>query len=271
MVGKHHRRIGHVDYYPERGARRDDASSGIFGVWFAKPGFDDDEEAGIWGGDIELTAQGAAIRDQYAPSSDANPFISCTRGIPEIMTGFGPVEFSNRDDGILLRFGEFDIVRPIMMGPGAEADRPPKWEAGAHGDVGYSTGYWQDDNTLVVRTTGMSYPYYDQSGLPQSPDAEILERWTLADDGNALRYELTVIDPAAFARPVVQTKTWHWAPDRKWCLTTAIPPRVSGRLQVTSSGDVAKMRPDYADCSCGLLGRLNFLVQLVLRNCFVLV
>jgi hypothetical protein len=60
----------------------------------------------------------------------------------------------------------------------------------------------------------MNFPYYDQSGLPPSPDAEIVERWTLADAGNALEYELTVIDPATFVKPVIQTKTWYWAPDR---------------------------------------------------------
>jgi len=67
----------------------------------------------------------------------------------------------------------------------------------------------------VVRITGMNFPYYDQSGLPQSPDAEIVERWTVADEGNRLLYELTVIDPASLVRPVVQTKTWRWAPDQE--------------------------------------------------------
>ena len=199
----------------ERGPRRDDASSGIFGVWFARLGFDGDEEAGIWGGDIELTAEGAAIRDQFDPSGGNNPFISCTRGIPEILTGLGPLEFVDQGDQILFRFQEFDIVRPIMMGPDAEANRPPKSAARPYGDVGYSTGYWEGDDTLAVRTTGMNFPYYDQSGLAQTPEAEIVERWTLIDEGNALRYELTVTDPATFVRPVVQTKTWHWAPDRQ--------------------------------------------------------
>ena len=195
--------------------RREDASSGIFAVWSAPPGFDGDVEAGIWGGDIELTPEAAAIRDQFDPSADAdNPFISCTRGIPEIMTGLGPLEFVDQGDHLLFRFQEFDIVRPIMMGPDAEANRPPKSEVGAHGDVGYSTGYWED-GTLVVRTTGMNFPYYDQSGLPQTSDAELVERWTLMDEGNELRYELTVTDPGTFVRPVVQAKTWHWAPNRQ--------------------------------------------------------
>ena len=199
----------------ERRTQRGDGSSSIFGTWFARPGFDDDEEAGIWGGDIALTAEGTAIREQYDPAGGNNPFINCTRGIPEIMTGFGPVEFTDREYGVLLRFGEFDIVRPIMMGPDAEAGRPPKTAARPYGDVGYSTGHWDGDDTLVVRTTGMNFPFYDQSGLAQTPEAEIVERWTVTGDGSALRYELTVFDPATFVSPVVQTKTWNWAPDRQ--------------------------------------------------------
>ena len=54
------------------------------------------------------------------------------------------------------------------------------------------------------------FPFYDQSGLRQSSDAEIVERWTLVDDGNELHYELTVIDPTTFTKPVVQNKHWRW-------------------------------------------------------------
>ena len=195
--------------------RREDASSGIFTVWSSEVGFVDDVEGGVWGGEFELTAEATAIREQWDPAAEDNPFISCIRGIPEIMVGFGPLEFVDQGDSILLRFEEFDIRRPIMMGPDAEANRPPKSAARPYGDVGYAVGHWEDDSTLVVRTTGMNFPYYEQSGLAQTPEAEIVERWTLTDEGNALVYELTVIDPATFVTPAVKSKTWHWAPDRE--------------------------------------------------------
>lgn len=195
-------------------ARRDDPSPDIFGVWFSTAGFEGNKDAGVWGGDIVLTPEARAVQAAYDPGKD-NPFISCVRGIPEIMTGFGPLEFVEEKDRIVLRFEEFDIVRPIHMGPDAEARRPPITEPAERGAVGYSTGRWDDDGSLVVRTTGMSFPYYDQSGLPQSADAEIIERWTLADEGNQLLYQLTVVDPETFEKPVVQTKTWNWAPDQE--------------------------------------------------------
>ena len=195
---------------------RTDGRTDIFTTWIAPPIFDNNVEAGVWGGDIQLTAQGAALRDAFDPAGDDNPFLSCTRGVPEIMTGFGPMDFIDEGDRILLRFEEFDTYRPIMMGADAEANRPPKSEVGPYGDVGYAAGYWEDDNTLVVRTTGMNFPYYDQSGLAQRPEsAEIVERWTLINDGHQLHYELTVIDPEIFVEPVVQTKTWAWSAERR--------------------------------------------------------
>ena len=100
------------------------------------------------------------------------------------------------------------------MGPDAEANRPPKSQVGAYGDVGYSVGHWEDGKTLVILTTGMNFPYYDQSGLAQTADAEVVERWTLNDAGDELQFEMTITDPATFAKPVVQGKTWYWAPDR---------------------------------------------------------
>ena len=206
--------IGQSDQTETVAHGRNDASSGIFGVWFTEAGFDGDIDAGVWGGDIQLTPEGAIIRDQYDPSQGINPFISCTRGFPELMAGFGPLEFVDQGDRILFRFEEFDMVRHIMMGPDAEANRPPKSQVGAYGDVGYSVGHWEGGNTLEVRTTGMNFPYYDQSGLAQTADAEVVERWTLNDAGDELQFEMTIIDPATFVKPVVQTKIWYWAPDR---------------------------------------------------------
>ena len=96
----------------ERAQRRGDASSGIFGVWLSYPGFVGGDEGGIWGGDIELTAEGAAIRDRYDPAGDNNPFLSCTRGVPEIMAGLGPLEFIDQGDRIDLTT---TIVDPVML------------------------------------------------------------------------------------------------------------------------------------------------------------
>ena len=74
-------------------------------------------------------------------------------------------------------------------------------------DLGYSVGQWEDD-TLEVRTTRVGWPYVDDAGRPQTEDVEILERFSLVDDGNVLRYTQTVIDPASLVEPV--TLSWDW-------------------------------------------------------------
>ena len=194
---------------------RTDGRSDIFTVWVAPPIFDNNVESGVWGGDLQITEEAVAAKKAYDPIKGHNPFLSCTRGVPEIMTGFGPLDFIQESENkILLRFEEFDTYRTIHMGPDAEKNRPAKSPDTKYGEVGYSTGEW-DGETLVVRTTGMNFPAYDQSGLPQHWDAELVERWTPINGGNQLTYELTVIDPKTFTKPAVQTKTWNWSSTQK--------------------------------------------------------
>ena len=189
--------------------RRPDGSSDIYAIWVDEAGFIGDPDAGVWGGDIWLTPEARAFRDAYDQTKD-NPFVGCTRGVPELMAGFGPLGFIDEGDRIVLKNEEFDQVRHILMGPDAEKNRPTDFGDTPRGFVGYSAGHWEDQNTLSVRTTGMNFPFYDQSGLLQNADAEIVERWTLVDDGNELHYELTINDPKTFTKPVVQNKHWRW-------------------------------------------------------------
>jgi hypothetical protein len=60
---------------------------------------------------------------------------------------------------------------------------------------GHSIGHWEGD-TLVVDTTNFS----DKTTLRGSgPGLHVIERFSLAD-GNTLRYQFTVDDPASFVR-----------------------------------------------------------------------
>ena len=59
-----------------------------------------------------------------------------------------------------------------------------------------------------MTTTHISWPYFSQLGIPQSPAAEITERFAPTADGSRLDYEMTVTDPATFTRPVVLKQYW---------------------------------------------------------------
>ena len=77
--------------------------------------------------------------------------------------------------------------------------------------LGFSTGRF-DGASLVVTTRRISWPFFSQLGIRQSPAVEIVERFTPAADGSRLDYEMTVTDPATFTRPVVLQQYWLWLP-----------------------------------------------------------
>jgi hypothetical protein len=136
-----------------------------------------------------------------------NPTANCLpKGMPTIMEAPYPIEFVQRPGGdVLLKIEEYDLERPIDM----HGTAPP---AGATpSPLGYSVGRW-DGRTLAVHTTKMSWPYFNQLGIPQSANAQIDERFTPAADGSRLDYEMTVTDPANFTRPVVLSQHWLWLP-----------------------------------------------------------
>ena len=65
---------------------------------------------------------------------------------------------------------------------------------------------------VITVTRGIDWPYFNQSGIPQSKDVEMTEVFKLSDDGARLEYELTVVDPASFTEAVHLDKQWVWRP-----------------------------------------------------------
>ena len=122
-------------------------------------------------------------------------------GMPRVMFGPLPYELVDRGDTILLRGEIFDIERTIHM----NASEPP---ADASASIfGYSTGKWENGD-LVVTTTHVSWPYYDNMGTPQSEDVKIVERYSLSDDQTQLDFHVTVTDPATLTAPAVIDGHW---------------------------------------------------------------
>lgn len=136
-----------------------------------------------------------------------NPLRNCApKGMPTIMEAPYPFEFSMAGESILWHQEEFDTIRTIHMQPGDESEIQPSL-------LGYSRGRWLDERTLQVRTSHMSWGYFDSQGVPLSPDAQIVERFQVSELGDHLDYTLRVIDPATFVEPVELTHRWVWYPD----------------------------------------------------------
>jgi hypothetical protein len=75
----------------------------------------------------------------------------------------------------------------------------------------------EDERTLVVTTTNVSWPYTKIDGLvavPQSTDSVFLERFELSSDETQLRYSFSITDPISFTRTVSAEDytVWQWLP-----------------------------------------------------------
>lgn len=126
----------------------------------------------------------------------------CTpKGMPLLMGQPFPIELVDRGDTILLRLEEYDAVRTIYLP--AAAQRAPR-EASP---LGRSLGHW-DDAALVVETDLIDTPYFSSRGIPLSKAARTVERFSLANEGRRLVYNLTVTDPATFAVPAEAMRAW---------------------------------------------------------------
>jgi Family of unknown function (DUF6152) len=188
------RAIGRTTEALDEGPTIDAAAEnrGIFRVWSGVPGGQRER--------FPFTAAAIAARAKWNPVD--NFAERCEpEGMPRIMRNPHPFEFIDRGAAITLVSELYDLVRTIHMDQRAPpADAPPS-------ALGYSVGRW-DGNALIVDTTRVNWPYFDNLGTPQSESVRMRERFTVSDDQSRLDYELTVTDPATFSEPAVYERYW---------------------------------------------------------------
>jgi len=180
---------------------------GLFRVWSTPivqfAGHAANLDRALWNESYPLTAYAEEVRANWDPVDD-NPFIFCQNAMPAIMDQLHPMQFIDEGDTIRMRLEELDVVRIIHMnettGPGAPS-----------GPYGYSIGRW-DGDTLVVTTTDIDFPWFDQEGIPQSDQLVLVERFTPSADGFTLNYTAMATDPVVFTEPVMLDRTWTWVP-----------------------------------------------------------
>ncbi len=121
-------------------------------------------------------------------------------GMPRVMINPHPFEFVDRGDTIQLRVELYDQERAIHMNGSIPEDAPAS-------RLGYSAGHWEGSE-LVVETTRVNWPYFDNIGTRQGENVLMVERFRLSDDQRRLDYHLTVTDSGTFTEPA--TITGHW-------------------------------------------------------------
>lgn len=181
----------------DQAAEAERLATGIFRVW-------------SWRADTRTTAslteEALLARESWDQLRDDTALRCISQGMPGLMFSPFPIEFVDRGDEIVLKVEEWDAVRPIHMGDRADPRDQPATP------LGYSTGRWEGQ-TLVVETTRVSWPYFDDIGTPQSEAVEIVERFTLSADEQRLDYAVRVTDPTTFTTTAeISGGQYGWTP-----------------------------------------------------------
>jgi len=152
-----------------------------------------------------LTVAGLATLEGYDEYRD-NPVLKCIPpGMPATMGNPYPMTFTKAGANIEYRSEEFDILRTIHMDADSDADVESS-------PLGYSVGHWESVNTLTIRTTKISAPYFNRVGVRQTQDVVVDERFTLNDDGRRLDWEIKVTDASTLEEPWAWGAHWNWVP-----------------------------------------------------------
>ncbi len=176
-------------------------ANGIFRVW-SRP---DISGQLLEGGYLPFTEEALMAQESWNPLVDDLVLRCIARGMPSIMNNPQPMEFIDNGSSIVLRIEEWDAERVIHL----DQDEFPV--NGSASGLGYSIGRWED-STLVVNTTHINDPYFDDIGTPQGDSSVVEERFTLSEDETRLDYESIHVDPETFTDAARQTGYWNWIP-----------------------------------------------------------
>jgi hypothetical protein len=197
--------FGSYDYARQSEGNASRPELGLFRIWsftalspFLVP---EDVNANFDLATYPLTAAARASVASFDRVRD-NPTLNCTpKGMPMIMENPYPFQIIDEGERIVIRIEEYDLVRTVHMNQaGTPAGTPDT-------ALGHSVGAW-DGDTLVVTTTNISWPWFDQLGVPQSTESVLEERFTPRPDGSRMDYTVTVTDPVNFSAPVTLNRFW---------------------------------------------------------------
>jgi hypothetical protein len=154
-----------------------------------------------------LTPEGAAAVQAF-DSQTMTPGAECVaNSAPLLMIDPDIKRIQQSENLIVIAAASGAAERRIHMNTDAD-------EQAALSIQGHSTGRWEGD-TLVIDTrrfadhrTGNGY-----LGVPSGPQKHLIERLTLAADGQSLHYSFEVRDPQFLAEPVIGEVTLAYRPD----------------------------------------------------------
>lgn len=175
-------------------------------------------------------AYGAASRDGRDERVSNDPFITCDPlGFPRnllahAVSSRGGMLFGSAPNRILIAYEQQRVWREIFMDGRALPTKVDVRGAPESRYYGYSVGHWENDNTLVIDTTGVDErPWLDEEGHPRSSSARIQERYTRPDQYN-LQLTVTVDDPKFYTKPwTFMRANFYWMKNQEFAETFCIP------------------------------------------------
>ncbi|MBO0750698.1 MAG: hypothetical protein J2P53_01195 [Bradyrhizobiaceae bacterium] len=153
-------------------------------------------------------AQMQASNEAALASVMAIPFAAQARcypgGVPgQLLFPFEPLYFIQTPGEVWMMWQRDHMVRRIFLTDHHAAEVMPSW-------FGDSIGHYENGNTLVVDTIGLSTrnSYIDNFRTPHSDKLHVIERFTIEPDGNNLTAVVIVEDPDTFNEPLTMMQRW---------------------------------------------------------------
>jgi hypothetical protein len=164
-----------------------------------------------------LTARGRAQVERFDINDD--PMLDCVpMGVPRLILATYSHRWTRYDDRIVIEKERSPQVRIIHL----DIDAPPAdFEPS---DLGFSTGHFEPDGTLVVTTTGFVDTRWGSArGLDSSAAKRVVERYRLIDGGYGISVQYTIDDPEFLAEPVTVTGDYRKSADFEFVDETCDP------------------------------------------------
>jgi hypothetical protein len=125
-------------------------------------------------------------------------------GVPgQLLFPFEPFYFVQTPKEVWMMWQRDHMVRRVFLTDKHSPAVKPSW-------FGESIGHYENGNTLVVDTIGLSTrnSYIDNFRTPHSEKLHVVERFTVSADGKNLTAIATVEDPDTFNAPLTMQQRW---------------------------------------------------------------
>ncbi len=153
-----------------------------------------------------LSAKGQELVDNF--HQDQNPMVTCGNpGPPKSMIVPYPVMITRPDENTYIFERELmKDVRVIHLDHDQAPGRPTK--------LGYSVARLEEGQLIVETNNFIADKWGMHTGIDSSAQKNLIERFSLSEDGLFLTAEITITDPVYLTEPVTFLHRWKKLADR---------------------------------------------------------